>query len=1335
MIAKDLTLSRRRMIGLLVGSAVLPAIRPTSASAQPAAASAQPATAAALLAAPPVDRPLRDLPKPGLRYEPLTSITGPHHRVTFWQATWDDPAGGRVGAVVRDLEVAHDGGWLSVCGEAERFDEQWLIVAEDQANLVGAGNYKAAAKNWVAIDSVRQLEPAVAELTAKVAGLAELTIRWSLDRPQPELHWTLEVQQDSNYVVGYQAGAQHDFDAVDEVLCGALQHAKVIGSPTALLAWELFAPMSLIQSKAGTVTVTTGTFVPSDVLLFEHERTLGWDQPFGMSLRNLGEGIQTCVYAPPGGARSVLKAGDRVGYAFGVLARPGILYDAYAALSREEYGLDRYRRNVYETSLTGAIHNMIDLISIEPDGDDSVDFVPSLSGWWNRAKGFANIEADQQSRTATGSVVLGAALVASRPEKQARFWDRRARPMVEYIASRRDYAYSPKAAFGNYPLGGWYGDVNMMGPAALMLRGASGGLNQLALDSAVGAQAGNNRSPWSVPLSAYLVSGDKAWLTQAVQTAKWYARTAIDTPYTTNVNEVAFGATAVKAWLELQVLYEISGDEELLRAATREARRYLSLFVIRPVPEGLVTSPVGDPVDFVALGWKVSPGIPEYELTTPPSEQVEKWVVAPTGLTFEQLSTLKIAGANPGAGLARNAIWAPFLARLAHQSGDSFMRDLTHNMVIGRFTSYPGYYDRQFVSWPLHPEYPLRGPFGLSCIYYHHAPAQLGLAVDYLISEHHTRSDGEIDFPYTFEAAYVYFKFHVYGHAPGRFYGDDGVWPYFPKGSVAVSDAQLNWLTAVSAHGFYVSLTNASATTRSAWITFDPELTGIDAARTYRAEVIADGRRRGGRVAGGRIKVEVSDHGITAIKIPGAGRLAPWHHAPGTPDRSGVSFHSDDLDGSASTANDQIRAMALPRPDRSGYDVFVSTGLSQPVSLRYRIGDGTWLDAPAKPFPYEWTIGVDDLRAGFSYQAIVDGVARPQVDLYLPGSVTGALPPGRSVGGELSTQGSATPSSELDLTVTLRNATGAALTGTTVMVGVPSGWSASPDSATPETLPAGEIATAKYKVAVAADATPGDAVITGTLGWAGTDGSAQQAELTETRLKVIAPLASVGVTASATTAERGKPVTVTAAYVNRSPVPQSGTLRASVPTGWTVRPATMPWTIAGGALAEFDVVVQPGATATGSSGMVFLNLGGGASLLSTTLRLIDPDDLIIGPNDPGYSEAGTWLPSGLPGYSGSSTRYSPQETYGQTVTWQSPDLTAGSYQVSVWYPTNADTTKDALYTVTTATGPQQVHVDQTDRANQWRELGVFDLEPGASVTLTAISGLYTRANACRFTRR
>jgi hypothetical protein len=216
---------------------------------------------------------------------------------------------------------------------------------------------------------------------------------------------------------------------------------------------------------------------------------------------------------------------------------------------------------------------------------------------------------------------------------------------------------------------------------------------------------------------------------------------------------------------------------------------------------------------------------------------------------------------------------------------------------------------------------------------------------------------------------------------------------------------------------------------------------------------------------------------------------------------------------------------------------------------------------------------------------------------------------------------------------------------------------------------------------------------------------------------------------------RGEAATVTAAFVNRGTVPRSGTLNVTFTAGWTAAPRTAAWTIEAGAMQEFDFVFTPTTAALGSIGSIRIDLGPGAGAIASSIRVANPDDLIIIPEDLAYSESGIWLASGLAGYSGSPSRYSPQEAYGSMVSWKPPITQAGTFQVSVWYPTNGDTTKDALYTVTTSGGPQEIHVDQTDRANQWRELGVFDLEPGDGVSLTAISGLYTRANACRFTRR
>jgi len=70
------------------------------------------------------------------------------------------------------------------------------------------------------------------------------------------------------------------------------------------------------------------------------------------------------------------------------------------------------------------------------------------------------------------------------------------------------------------------------------------------------------------------------------------------------------------------------------------------------------------------------------------------------------------------------------------------------------------------------------------------------MTMDYLFSEHITRSAGNIRLPGAIRGHYLFFKFQTYGHTPGTFYGESGVWPYLPKKVVTVSNAQLNWITA-----------------------------------------------------------------------------------------------------------------------------------------------------------------------------------------------------------------------------------------------------------------------------------------------------------------------------------------------------------------------------------------------------------------------------------------------------------------------------------------------------------------------------------------------------------
>lgn len=225
------------------------------------------------------------------------------------------------------------------------------------------------------------LGPQAIELTTSTDDV-DLVVRWRLEGAQPEAHYVLTAKTAGDYIVGYQSQDTRSIDDLDEVLCGSYQHAlSVLDGSAPLGAWELFAPMALTQYAIGDVAVTSGVYLPSEVAEFVHERQLMSDrQPYGMSLRNDSLDIVPSMYAPQPGLRTAMTVGQQRGFAFGLAARADTLYGTYTQLCRNEYGLTAYRHNVYDRSLTDAVHAMAELIAVEPSGDDSIDYVPSYSG-------------------------------------------------------------------------------------------------------------------------------------------------------------------------------------------------------------------------------------------------------------------------------------------------------------------------------------------------------------------------------------------------------------------------------------------------------------------------------------------------------------------------------------------------------------------------------------------------------------------------------------------------------------------------------------------------------------------------------------------------------------------------------------------------------------------------------------------------------------------------------------------------------------------------------------------------------------------------------------------
>jgi beta-glucanase (GH16 family) len=126
-----------------------------------------------------------------------------------------------------------------------------------------------------------------------------------------------------------------------------------------------------------------------------------------------------------------------------------------------------------------------------------------------------------------------------------------------------------------------------------------------------------------------------------------------------------------------------------------------------------------------------------------------------------------------------------------------------------------------------------------------------------------------------------------------------------------------------------------------------------------------------------------------------------------------------------------------------------------------------------------------------------------------------------------------------------------------------------------------------------------------------------------------------------------------------------------------------------------------------------------------------------GPAAYGYSEAGTWAPSTLTGFTvASPTRYATCHVAGATATWRPNLRAAGTYQVFVYKvaAANSDPTQryDTIHSGVTSTAS----VDGTSGTSGWVSLGTWSFASGTGgyVKTTASGGGCARADAVKFVR-
>jgi uncharacterized lipoprotein YddW (UPF0748 family) len=115
--------------------------------------------------------------------------------------------------------------------------------------------------------------------------------------------------------------------------------------------------------------------------------------------------------------------------------------------------------------------------------------------------------------------------------------------------------------------------------------------------------------------------------------------------------------------------------------------------------------------------------------------------------------------------------------------------------------------------------------------------------------------------------------------------------------------------------------------------------------------------------------------------------------------------------------------------------------------------------------------------------------------------------------------------------------------------------------------------------------------------------------------------------------------------------------------------------------------------------------------------IVDNDD-----GAPGYTETGSWITSGTPGYEGGTYRWtSTYATGSATATW-TPDLPeSGWYPVWAWYRHGSNRPIDARYEIHHAGGVTMVSISQEVHGMTWRYLGDYYFEAGSAGHVTLIN--------------
>lgn len=771
------------------------------------------------------------------------------------------------------------------------------------------------------------------------------------DKPWPTLITQFAARQPGFYSLGYAGAPESDANRAEEIWQPLVWHGRRIPDQSYLtLAYRCTLPASMVTQDG----VTTSVVVDPQLLPFQ-PLPLATNSQFGIAVRNENGQMQSLAFAPVlGGPDSRMQPGETQTSRFRLFAEPGSTGDAYERIARELYGFEDYRTNVVG-SLNEALENII-AYGLGPYSQ----FNEELRG--------CSYSTDVPGAVKNVSSLhpLSAALVTDNPE----IYERRARPIIEYMLSREKFlfAVSPDIKIQNpsWRLKGPCAPTSELATLYDMTGGSNSYLLDLARETLDKTRMLNLDTPsparrWDKVLAVANATQDEALLREAIDRADAYIEQEfVTSPDDFQKHGASFWDELVPQFPELLTLYESTGEQRFLDAAHDAARAYARFVWMCPaIPdEEVLVNPGGKAPHYWYLRSKGHPQMDAPEL------YVDAWRLSEIGLVPEGPAT---STGHRGVFLATHAPW---MLRIATLTNDRFLHDIARSAVIGRYRNFPGYHMNTARTTVYESvDYPLRDHHELSynSFHYNHIWPHAALLIDYLVSDVFAKSHGEIEFPAQFAEGYAYLKGKVYGDRPGRFYTDNGVWLWMPSGLLQIDNEQLNYVTARKGDTLYVALANQSFEPQSATLTVNSKyarLTKDASPRRWVNNVRSDA----GSISGeGVLNVEVPAQGLVAMAVSGVDMAERKLPVPGQArqDHSGAATHFVEMPFAEKTTG-----LILQYGERKSAYVYLQATdeTVDSATLHYRMNnEESWQQVDDTSYPFEFSVDVSQNKSNFEF--------------------------------------------------------------------------------------------------------------------------------------------------------------------------------------------------------------------------------------------------------------------------------------------------------------------------------------------------------------------------------